>query len=152
MILSTHALVGATLGKEIDNPFILIPAAIVVHFFLDTFRHGEYLDRNSTFKQVWWKAAVDIALAICVIALFIHIHRFNALRIKSILFGVFFSLFPDLLTLIYWKTNSRLLERLSRFHNRIHKYPRFSKEREWTFRNGLNDILISAASIAILFI
>ncbi len=152
MILSTHALVGATLGKEIDNAWILIPLSIVVHFFLDSFRHGEYLDRNSKFKKVWWKATIDVILALCVITLFIYINRFNVLKIKTIILGVFFSLFPDFLTLLYWELNFKFLERISRFHNWIHKYPPFAKEREWNLRNGLNDILISAVSIAILFI
>lgn len=152
MTLSTHALVGATLGKEIDNPFILIPVAIAVHFFLDTLRHGEYLDRNSTFKKVWWKATIDVTLSLCVIILFIYAQKFNISKVKNILFGVFFSLFPDLLTLLHWESNSKILEKISRFHNWIHKYPRFSKEREWSLRNSINDILISTVSIAILFI
>ena len=155
MILTTHALVGAALGKNIPNVWILIPASIIIHFVLDTFRHGEYVeifDKKISSGNIWWKVGFDISATVIFLLLFIFFGKLDLLQIRNVMLGSFFSAFPDLLTVIYWKFKFEFLAPVYRFHSWVHKYPKGAKEREWTLRNGVNDILFSLAAIIIFII
>lgn len=97
MILTTHALVGAALGKNIDNLWILIPVSIIVHFILDTFRHGEYIetsDKKMTFRNTWWKVCLDISATLIFLALFLIFGKLSPTQSRNVLIGSFFQLFP----------------------------------------------------------
>lgn len=154
MILTTHALTGAVIGKNIENPFIIIVLSLIIHYLMDTLRHGEYLDRNSTTKETLWKVFLDISIGLTTIGLILYIsYIFNPLNdfnIFNILLGSFFSMFPDLLTFLYWKVNVKFLKKIFDFHAWMHKFPPFSPERNWTIKNSINDILISIIAIALL--
>ncbi len=116
---------------------------------MDTLRHGEYLNRKSSFKNTWWKVSLDIFTGLFIVSLMI-LSNFNSMtnnKIFHILLGVFFSMLPDLFTVLYWKLNIKPLKILFDFHAKIHKYPQASPEREWTMRNARNDILISLLAI-----
>lgn len=157
MILSTHALVGAAIGAKIHNPWLIIPIVIVIHFFLDGLRHGEYFDsRIATVKNTWWKITLDLSLGLFIIFGFIYFGNHNTANIINILIGSFFSMFPDLLTVIFYcNPNIKILAKIKNFHSLAHRYdknPKYSKERQWNFRNSLNDLLISIISIIILII
>ena len=155
MILATHALTGAVLGRFISNPWILIPVAIASHFALDNLRHGEYVesfDSRTAFRNTWWKIALDISIAGALLGLVFYF-KFPGLTVgRNMLLGGFFSTLPDLLTVLFWKFRWSWLSPIYNFHAGImHRYPRFSPEREWNLRNAWNDIAISALSILILF-
>jgi len=155
MILTTHALIGAALGKYIANPLVLIPAAIAAHFAMDTFRHGEYaesFDKKTSFKNTWWKISADLIISGAIILSFMYFQDLNFATIKNMLLGSFFSMFPDLLTLLHWKFKFKILTPIYKFHLRVHAYPPLSKERKWTFKNAIDDIVFSLAAIIILFI
>ena len=154
MILTTHALIGSVLGKNIGNPWILIPAALALHFAMDHFRHGEYVesfDSKTSFANTWWKVSFDIGTSMIIISFFIFSSDLYLAQIRNILIGSFFSAFPDFLTVLHWKFKFKFLAPIYRFHSWCHKYPGGSKERLWTFRNSLNDIIFSLAAI-ILFL
>jgi hypothetical protein len=151
MILITHALVGAALGKNIGNPFIIAPLAIIMHYCLDTFRHGEYLNQKSTFKNTTWKVALDLFSGIAVVFFYIKFSHSSADTAKNILIGTFFSLLPDLLTVLYWKLNFNFLAKIYSFHGWVHPYPKGDKRYDWTLRNSANDIIVSFVAIFILF-
>ena len=152
MILTTHALVGAVLGKNISNPWIVAAVAIPLHFIMDHFRHGEYLNRNSKIRNTWWKIALDFFGGIIIVFAISHFMHFSSATIKLMAIGMFFSMLPDFTTLLYWKFHWPFLKHIHDFHAWCHKYPPFSKEREWTLRNGRNDILFSLLAIILLFI
>ncbi len=155
MILATHALVGAAIGEKIHNPWLIVIFSLAMHFILDTFRHGEYVegfDSNVTFKNTWWKVALDFSVGFLAILLLIYFNQFSALQIKYIFLGIFASIFPDSLTFLYWKFNFPLLKKLYEFHLWCHKYPSLSPDCAWNLRNGVNDIVISLIAIIILFI
>ena len=75
---------------------------------------------------------------------------------ERIFLGSFFSLLPDLLTLMYWTFKENIaLAKVKTFHAFAHRYsrfPKYSPERQWTWRNARNDILISLFTIFILFL
>jgi len=155
MILTTHALTGAVIGKNIENYWLVIIFSLAIHYAMDAFRHGEYLDeRISTVKDTWWKVAIDLMFGFLIIFLVIHFQKPALSVIKNIFIGTFFSIFPDFITLMYWKfEKNKILAKIKSFHSFCHcysKFPKYSKERQWTLRNALNDILISAVAFAII--
>lgn len=153
MILATHALVGAALGKNLENPWLIVVISLVVHFALDSFRHGEYVesfDSKVAFKNTWWKIALDLFFGSLIIGFFIYYQNIDRSKIVNILLGSFSSMFPDLLTLIYWKFKIPILGKIYKFHVWIHRHPRHTPERVWNLRNATNDILFSL--IATLFL
>lgn len=156
MILATHALTGAAIGKNIANPLLIIAISLTAHFIMDSFRHGEYFDsRKAKIKDTWWKVALDLSAGLSVILVFIFSKDLGQEKIFQILLGAFVSMFPDSLTLLYWKFHWNFLAKLKKFHEFAHhysKFPQFSKERQWTLRNAANDLIISATAIILLLI
>lgn len=155
MILTTHAISGAAIGKNIDNVWAIIALSLLMHFVLDSFRHGEYVesfDKKVAIRNTWWKVGLDLFSGLFIIFVLIFWNSFDFIKTRNILIGSFFSMFPDLLTFLYWKFNFNFLEKIYHFHSWIHRSPRYSKEREWTFLNARNDILISAIAIILFFI
>lgn len=152
MILTTHALVGAAIGKYIHNPIVLTAILIPLHYALDTFRHGEYLGKKSTFKDTTWKVIFDLFIGGVIILFAIYSKNITTSISISIITGAIISMFPDLLTVLYWKLNFKFLEKIYKFHQWVHKFPDNSKERLWTFRNAFNDILFSIIAILLLFL
>lgn len=155
MILTTHALVGAVIGKNLNNPWLIVALVIPLHYLMDHIRHGEYVEsfnKKITIKNTFWRVTLDIIIGLGVIIGIIYFHNFNAEKIFLILLGAFFSMFPDLLTFLYWKFNFKSLEKLYQFHSWVHRYPPGAKERIWNLRNAVNDIWISIAAAIILFL
>jgi hypothetical protein len=154
MTLVTHELVGAAIGAKIHNPWLIIIFSLAMHFVLDTFQHGEYaesFDSKVAFKNTWWKVALDFFAGIIVIIVYLLIKRPDVFAIKNIFIGVFFSIIPDFITLIYWKYRSAFLKKYYAFHSKfLHSCLPGSKERLWNFRNAINDIIISAIAIGLL--
>ena len=156
MILATHALTGAVIGKNIESPAIIIILSLAIHFIMDGLRHGEYFDsRVATIKDTWWKVALDLSAGLLLILSAIFFQKLNSTQTIHVLLGAFSSMFPDLLTILYWKLHFPLLGKIKKFHSLCHRYdrfPQYSPERLWTLRNSLNDIAISLSVIILLFL
>ena len=155
MVLTTHALTGAVIGKFIPSPWAIIPIALVAHFALDSLRHGEYVesfDSRVAFRNTWWKILLDLFLGGSIILAALYFGKPSPTLIFNILLGSFSSMFPDLLTLIYWKSKAPWLRPIYSFHSRMHRFPRHAPERIWNLRNAWNDILLSAAAVLALFL
>lgn len=156
MILATHALTGAVIGKYIPNPYAIVAISLAVHYFMDFIRHAEYFDdRVATIKDTWRKVALDIIFGLSTISLFLYSYNPNFEESKNILLGAFFSMLPDLLTVIHWKYKKLpILPEIKKFHSWAHNYskiPKYAPERQWNLRNARNDIIISLLATAILF-
>lgn len=149
MILTTHILAGAVLGREINNPYAVAGLAIAVHFALDLLPHGDYLDKKSSFKE-FWKVAIDLALGLgTVYAIFFLRDAASTANLENIAIGIFFSLLPDGTTLLYMMgINS--LKPIKKFHEKLHYYPESSPKRKFRLKNNLFDILISLIAIITL--
>lgn len=157
MILTTHALTGAVIGKNIDSPWLIIILSLIIHFVMDSFRHGEYFDsRVAKVKDTWWKIALDLGAGFLIIVLFLFLKKPNFNEIINVFIGAFFSILPDFITLMHWTfKNNKTLAKVKEFHSWVHnysKFPKHSKERQWTFRNALNDITISIIAIFLLLL
>ena len=156
MILTTHALTGAVIGKNIDNPWIIIILSLTIHFIMDSFRHGEYFDsRTATIKDTAWKIILDLFFSGAIILSFLFFSKPDFIITRNILLGSFFSIFPDFLTVLFWKFKWNILGKIKDFHAFCHRYsrfPAFSYERQWTLRNAANDILFSLLAIVFIFL
>jgi hypothetical protein len=155
MILTTHALVGATIGKNVGNLWLVIALSLIVHFVMDSFRHGEYFDsRTATIKNTAWKVIFDLAIGGGIILFYLSYVHPSFPAVQNILLGSFFSMLPDLVTVFFWKFHWQFLEKIIAFHSLSHRYskfPRFSPERQWTLQNAMNDILISLLAVIFIF-
>lgn len=155
MILTTHALAGAVIGKNIDNLWIVIVLSVTIHFIMDTLRHGEYVESKNpktTLGNSLWKILLDLSIGFLIVGYFIYHSQAKNIQIINISLGVIFSVVPDFLTCLYWLFHFKFLKRLCYFHGYVvHRYPPTSPERKWNFRNARNDILISALVIILLF-
>lgn len=155
MILVTHILAGAVIGENLDNPWLIIPTAILGHFALDALPHGEYINsfkKKLTFKNTWWKVGLDLLSGLLIVFLFIFLSGFTVVKIENILIGVFFSILPDFLNLLYWKFGFKFLEKIHNFHHWIHRSSQNMKNNNWNLQNAKNDIIISIIAITLLFI
>jgi hypothetical protein len=155
MILATHELVGAAIGAKIHSPWLIIIFSLAIHFVLDTFRHGEYVesfDSKVALKNTWYKVVMDFFAGIIIILVYITIRKPDSFVVKDIFLGVLFSILPDFITFIYWKYRFTFLKKYYTFHSWCHKYPPGAKERIWNLRNAANDIIFSLLAIIILFI
>lgn len=148
MTIVTHALVGAVIGKSIENPYLIVVVSLTSHFALDTLRHGEYISLKSNIKDIW-KPLTDIFIGSLIVFLMSYFFVSSQHQLKNVLIGCIFSVLPDSITFLYWKLNCKFLKKIIDFHNWVHRYPRFSPEREWSFKNMRNDILISTIMIAV---
>lgn len=153
MILTTHALVGAAVGKYVANPFLQILILIPLHYALDIFRHGEYLNKQSTFKNTTWKVSLDLLIGGAIILFAIFAQNLSPVVSLSMITGAIISMFPDLLTVLYWKLNFKFLKKIYQFHQFVHsRFADGSPERLWTLRNATNDIIFSITAISFLFL
>lgn len=157
MILATHALTGAVIGKTFSNPLLVIILSLIVHFLMDPLRHGEYFDsRTATIRNTAWKVALDLLIAFATVFIYVRLQNPDFQILRNIFLGMFFSMLPDGMTLLNWKyPRIKILQKIKSFHELAHYYkrfPKFSSERQWTMRNEINDIIISAIAITLLFL
>lgn len=152
MILVTHALIGAAIGKTFTNPFKIVALSLISHYAFDHLRHGEYLDKSKTFRKNYWRVSLDLLAAFVIVFFYLYSHQEDTAMNYRIFLGVFFSMFPDLVTLLYGITKNKFLGKIYAFHGWIHKYPEFSPQREWNLRNGINDFALSLIALAIIFL
>ena len=67
MLTTPHAAAGITLGVVIGNPIAVVPAALAVHFLLDTVPHWqETLAPYTPSWKTYVRVPLDIALAIAL--------------------------------------------------------------------------------------
>lgn len=150
MILTTHALIGATIGKNVENTWLVIALAFATHFLFDTFRHGEYIRELKTWHD-WKRVIIDHIVGFSIIGLSIFATRPDTKVVINMLLGTFFAMLPDLFIVLYEKMNFRFLRIFIRLGQWAHPYPSGSPETLWTLRNAFNDILFSLIATFLLF-
>jgi hypothetical protein len=145
MTLTTHALVGATaataatvaLGPTPTGLAVAFAAGFVSHLCVDAIPHWDYkidslekdyrhpLNTRVVVNKHFWPnvmtVAADALLGFVLSAVVFSLWLFHV-PLAIILVGVFGALVPDGLHFIYFKTHTRFLVLLERFHNWIQKY------------------------------
>lgn len=155
MILATHALAGAVIGKNISSPWIIIVLSIAFHYIFDSIHHGEYVAKQHNMRaleKTWWKVSLDLLTGLAIIFSLIYFQHLDFITTRNIVIGMFFSMFPDFLTLIHWKLKWKFLEKLYQFHKWCHRLPRNDPERQWNFKNETIEIFIFFSLLIIFLI
>jgi len=147
MILTTHILSGAALGASVKNPYAVAGLAVILHFMLDIFPHGDYLNKKSRLRE-FWKVAVDIAIGLGIVAAVFS--QNPTLEKNNIVVGVFFSLIPDGTTFLYIWMKIKFFKPLKDFHEHLHYYKNGELGREFRLGNNLWDVLFSLISLIFL--
>lgn len=150
MILATHALIGAAIGKNIDNPWLVIILAFSTHYFLDSFRHGEYTTGLKTARD-WAKVMLDIVIGMSIVLFSLYWSSSSEKVIFNTLLGSFFGALPDLFIVLYQKYNFRLVKIFVDLGIWVHPYTPGAPETLWSLRNAVNDIIFSLIAIFLLF-
>jgi hypothetical protein len=152
MILTSHILSGAALGANIRNPYLAAASAVALHFILDLFPHGDYLNKKSGIRE-FWKVAIDLFFGFAIIgAILLSKDVLGHDTLQNVLIGIFFSLLPDGITFLYWKMGIKFLKPIYDFHQNLHRAPEFSPEREFRLKNNPWDILVSFMCLLILLL
>ena len=151
MTLTTHVLTGAVIGTELNNPYAIAATSLAVHFLIDSIPHADYIHKKSTLKDSW-KIILDLAVGLLLIGALFAIKSTANLPVKNILIAIFFSLLPDLITFFYCHLKMKFLRPIKIFHENIHFYKNSSPKRQFNFKNSYLEIIISIASLGILFL
>lgn len=120
MTLTTHATIGALIGKITGNPLLAFLSGLISHYLADILPHGDTgLSDNFRNKKQHRKKAVaytmvDACIAILFILLIVNTKEF--VSAKSVTWGIAGAIIPDLLVGIHDLTKSRLLH----WHNKVH--------------------------------
>lgn len=150
MILTTHALVGAVIGKYSNNLAIIAGISVVLHYAMDILRHGDYYEEKRTFSQGFLKEFLDLFTASFLIAIIIYFTKSTTKEIYYMLWGIGWSLLPDFLTVLYDKLNFKFLAPVYNLNRWVHDFLYTDLERTWTLKNLTNDFIISGVAIIIL--
>lgn len=136
MVLSTHAAVGTIVATTFTtNPYIAFAIGFASHFVIDSIPHWDYklhslkidpegkLNHNmvigKTFMVDLMKVGTDAILGL-IISLIVAFYFLEISTLQVILASVIGGILPDPLQFAYWKTRSRFLLPLQKFHKWIH--------------------------------
>jgi hypothetical protein len=137
MTLTTHALVGAAAASLFpQEPLLAFAAGFVSHFCIDAIPHWDYelsslekdlqrpLNTRILVGKNFWinvaGVAGDAIIGFAISAVVFGAWLFHV-PFFIILIGAFGALVPDGLHFIYFRTHTKLLVPLERFHNWIQK-------------------------------
>ncbi len=147
MILATHAVVGAAIGRLIPNPLVAFLVGFVSHFAIDAIPHWQYrlasmVHRNGPMeddmvinrKFIWDLARTGLDFAAGMVLSILLFQGTNNLSHISIplVAGAVGGVLPDALQFAYFKIRREPFTTLQKLHNRAH-----SKEHLNAFPYGL---------------
>ena len=119
MLITPHAVAGATIGALLPNPLLAIPVAIGSHFILDSIPHWqETLAPYTPTRKTYIRIPFDAALALGLIALITHWHPES---VSLIWICAAFANAPDLdtIVIIFPHLKRGLVEKFWDFHCKI---------------------------------
>lgn len=94
MLVAPHAAAGVAIGVLVANPLLVIPAAIISHFVLDTVPHWqETLAPYQPTYKTYVRIPIDIGLAVAITTFGITMQPTHA---TSIILGALFATTADL--------------------------------------------------------
>ncbi|MBP6948494.1 MAG: hypothetical protein KBC41_02400 [Candidatus Pacebacteria bacterium] len=136
MILATHAVVGTIVATTLtSNPYIAFTIAFGSHFMLDSIPHWDYsllsfkkdpegkLNHDMVIGKKFLFDLTRIGIDALIGAIISFTLAFYILDIHSIPLvcaTILGGILPDPLQFVYWKTRSRFLLPLQKFHKWIH--------------------------------
>jgi len=137
MTLTTHAIVGAAAASLFPaSPVLAFAAGFASHFAIDSLPHWDYrllskqdnpgdkLSEDMKFGRMFvfdlLRIGSDAALGVLLAAFIFSFWLFN-LPLWFVVMGALAGILPDPLQFVYYKTRSKLLLPLQRFHIWVQK-------------------------------
>jgi len=163
MTLATHGIVGAAAATLVSgNPILGFILAFGSHLAIDTLPHRDYhllsivegktkLENDMPFNRLFLldlaRTGTDAFIGLFASLLIYSAWLFDVAP-EIVLLGVVGGVLPDFLQLVYFKTRSKFLLPLQKFHSKIQE----GKERkEWPLWKGLGfQVLLVAWIILVL--
>lgn len=122
MILTAHLLTGAAIASKISNPLLVLPLALLSHYFLDFLPQYEYSIKNIK-ERHWGKSLFDFSKVFLDITFALLLIRLFSESTPLIFAAAFLAILPDgfhLLTIIFYK--NKLLNVHWGLHNKINTF------------------------------
>lgn len=124
MVLTPHILIGAAIGSQVNNAYLLIPLALASHYLLDIVPHVEYDIKtiaagkiNKKFFKEMAKVFFDIVAGIIIV---FSLSRGSA-SLKYVITGAFFGMLPDFIQLLaFFIEKNKILRKYRKFHLQLH--------------------------------
>ena len=126
MTLTTHATLGAVIGRAVGNPLWAFIFGFISHFIIDMIPHGDTgLADNYKVKKVRRKRAlayvmVDAVVAILFILVLANTRDIDSMRTFS--WGIAGSVLPDLIIGVYEITKTKYLVWFNKLHFYFHDF------------------------------
>lgn len=150
MLLTQHLLVGAAIGRHVENIWLVIFFSFLSHYILDMIPHRSmpYIKgyKESGLKGVRKKElaikGIEPLLGLSIFILFVHANPGYSFRMSV---GALFGFLPDLFTFIIWKKD---LKRFDKFVPRPGiKWYRQTKTLVWGIATQVAVFLIASYTI-----
>lgn len=113
MLLTNHSLTGVVLGLSIDDPVILVPAAVASHLVLDSTPHFWIREKGLRSLRGFVIGSVDFGMSLVVVTTALIIFPGRRWQIAL---GWFGAVFPDLLYLPEIFLKKRISGKFGDFH------------------------------------
>lgn len=121
MFLTSHAVTGTFLALNIEEPVILVPAAIGSHFVLDALPHFGTKSIKQNKYRLYTVAAIDLSCTIIFYFFVIHIWPQKMILITI---GILGAILPDLFYFPRYVLNINEPRWLRKFHKNIQWFER----------------------------
>lgn len=152
MVLTTHALVGAVIGKYSNNLAIIAIISVILHYAMDILKHGDYYEEKRTLFQGFIKEFLDLSTAAILFLAIVYLNKPTETETYHMLWGVGWSLLPDFMTVLYDKLNFKFLKPAYKLNRWVHDLFYADIERAWTLKNLTNDFIISSVSVVTILL
>ena len=122
MFLVIHAAAGASLGAQVQNPFLAFILGLISHYILDSIPHGDEKLRQDFEDKHRVKCTFIVGLDFVLTIFTIIVITFfdlpaNPLSMAS---GIFGALLPDFIQLTYFLSKHPWLKKISNLHDNFH--------------------------------
>ena len=114
MLSTAHLMTGAALGTVLQSPWEVIAVSILLHFVWDCWPHWDPNYDEWPKKQWYLVSSLDLLIGFCLAWLVVG----DGIN-KLVMLGMFFSIFPDILTMVAILGKVKFLKKYITWHKKI---------------------------------
>ncbi len=147
MLLTPHTLVGLAIAKQIPNPFLSAPLALLSHFVLDSIPHWDFFTNgHDLYRWRKWSIALDFTLGLFFGLFFIFQSLPNQTQAFNYGLCAFMACLPDGMEApkVLFDKEWRLSNMILAFQHRIH----FRAQLPW---GAIPQLILIGLSLIFLF-
>lgn len=120
MTFLTHAALGTIIGKKQNNILKIAFLAYLSHFLLDAVPHNDYFYYYLDGFSNIYLSPLSILIGILTVIVIFFLVKKNRGHRGNLIIGAFFSVLPDVLSGVYYKTHSFAFSYLDSIHFFFH--------------------------------